>query len=408
MMLAALGRGRHFAFVSIALAQGLVLIRSAVIARALGPEQYGIAATFILLQQFLDATSDTGLNKYVISSAQGHTRSALASVHAISFTRAAVIAVLLPALAYPVFSAFGLAQSLLPFLVLAAAVLCVGLVNYDGYRSQRSSDFLNLSTASLLADMVATAAAVILVRFDQTFMVAIYVILAKAATATLMSMLLARRPYQIRFRKPDLLAVMRYSLPLVANGPLLFFAAQAERLVAASSLSPANFGVYMAVLLLIAAPSQLLLRFLGSIFLPPLSRRVRLQGHHGGGLAVVTGLCAAALAGGFALLGPMLVPVIFGPAYRLDWFIIAIIGLTQALRFARVWSSTLALAHGLTGQVLRANAVRLIVIPACLAGVFLVGGTLGLAVGALAGELLALTFANWAVRSRLAASRIAA
>lgn len=407
MMLAALGRGRHFAFVSIALAQGLVVIRSAVIARALGPEQYGIAATFILLQQFLDATSDTGLNKYVISSARGHTRSALASVHAISVLRSAVIAVLLPTLAYPVFVAFGLAQTLLPFVILAAAVLCLGMVNYDGYRSQRSSDFLNLSTASLLADIVATVAAVILVQFDRTYMVAIYAILAKAATAMLMSFLLSRRPYRIRFRRADLLPVLRFSLPLVANGPLLFFAAQAERLVAVSSLSRADLGVYMAVLLLIAAPSQLLLRFLGSVFLPLLSRQVRMQGRHGGSLAMVTGLCAAALAGGFALLGPVAVPVIFGPAYRLDWFVIAIIGLTQALRFSRVWSSTLALAYGLTSQVLRANAVRLIVIPACLAGVALLGGTLGLAAGALAGELLALLFANWAVRRRISTRKIA-
>lgn len=395
------GRGKEFAFLSMALTQGLVLVRSAMIARVLGPEQYGIAATFILLQQFLDSTSDTGLNKYVISSAKGHTRSALAAVHAIALARSTIIAALLLAVAYPLFVAIDLAGSVLPFAVLALSALCIGVTNFDGYRMQRSGDFFNVSTASLAADLVATAGAFLLLKLDQSYMVAIYVILIKSFTASLLSFALARRPYKVSYNRGDLSTIFRFSLPLFINGPLLFFAAQAERLVAVSSLPPRELGVYVAVLLLIYAPSQMLLRFLGAIFLPPMSHEIREKGRYGPGLALATTACAVTMAIGFAVAGPWLITIIFGPAYHLHWTIVLIIGVTQALRFSRVWSSTVALAHGLTGQVLAANTFRLVVIPLCLGGVWLIGGTKGLALGALAGELVSLVFANWSVKRRL-------
>jgi len=385
-----------------ALTQALALVRSAMIARVLGPEQYGIAATFILLQQFLDSTSDTGLNKYVISSEKGHTRSALAAVHAIALVRSAIIAALLLAAAYPLFMVMDLAGSVLPFAVLALSTLCIGLTNFDGYRMQRSGDFFNVSSASLAADLVATAGAFLLLKLDQSYMVAVYVILIKSFTASMLSFALARRPYRVRYKREDLGTIFRFSLPLFINGPLLFFAAQAERLVAVSSLPPRDLGVYVAVLLLIYAPSQMLLRFLGAIFLPAMSREIRESGRYGPGLALATTACAVAMAAGFAVVGPWLITIIFGPAYHLHWTIVLIIGATQALRFSRVWSSTVALAHGLTGQVLAANTFRLTVIPFCLAGVWFIGGTRGLALGALAGELVSLLFANWSVKRRLA------
>lgn len=396
------GRGRQFAFLSMALTQALVLVRSALIARALGPEQYGIAATFILLQQFLDSTSDTGLNKFVVSSANGYTRSALATVHGIALVRSIIIAALLLAVVYPAFLAFDLAPSVAPFAVLAASALCIGLINFDGYRMQRSGDFLNLSSASLAADLVATIAAFLIVQIDQSFMVAIYVILIKSFTASLISFAMARRPYQLRFGGVDFRRVFAFSLPLFFNGPLLFFSAQAERLVAVSTLPARELGVYMAVLLLIYSPSQLFLRFLGTIFLPILSRQIRAEGKFGPDLARITAASALLMAAGFAVVGPWLVPIIFGAAYRLEWPVVLIIGITQALRFSRLWSSTVALAHGLTSQVLAANSFRLSVIPLCFAGVILIGGTKGLALGALGGELAALLFANWSVRRKIA------
>ncbi len=383
------------------LTQAMVLLRSAVIARALGPEQYGIAATFILLQQFLDSTSDTGLNKFVLTAAGGHRRSTLATAHAITLFRSLLIVALLMGVGYPVFRALELPGSLLPFAVLAASVLCIGLTNYDGIRMQRSGDLSNVTLSNVLADVIATVAAVLLVLVEQSYMVAIYVILAKSLTATLMSYLLARRPYRIAFDRPSAAAIWAYSLPLIINGPLLFFSAQAERLVAATTLPPEGLGLYTAALLLVYTPSQLFLRFLGTIFLPKLAREVRETGRHSPRFAWVTAGAALATAAGFALLGQTFIVLIFGQEYYLAWPVVAVIGITQALRFSRVWSSTMALAYGVTGRILAANTVRLAVLPLCLAGVWAIGGMMGLALGTLAGEAIALAFATWSIRQAL-------
>lgn len=381
--LPAITRGNRFALFALIITQAMVLLRSALIARALGPEQYGIAATFILLQQFLDSASDTGLNKFVLSHARGHHRTMLATVHAIAVSRSAIMSLLLLAVAWPVFRALDLATSVLPFILLAAATLAVGLTQFDGQRMQRSGDFSAASLGNLLSEVIATITAAALVLVDQTYIVAIYVILAKAASVALLSFLLARRPYRIAFHRPSAAAVWAYSLPLFINGPLLFLSGQADRLVAATLLMPEELGVYTAALLLIYTPSQLFARYLGTIFLPEISREVRETGRHGPRFALVTVTAAAAMATGFAVAGQWLIVLIFGPAYRLDWLIVCLIGLTQTMRFSRVWSSGLAL------------------VPLCLVGVWAIGGMKGLAIGALAGEAVALAYANWAVKRAL-------
>jgi O-antigen/teichoic acid export membrane protein len=401
-----LTRSSRFALISLIIVQGMVLLRSALIARALGPEQYGIAATFILLQQFLDSTSDTGLNKYLLSSADGHRRGMVATLHAISAWRGGVIAIAMLVVGWPSFSLLGVTSSPLPFALLAAASLCVGFSNFDGIRQQRSSDLSALSLGNVLAELIATVAAALLVMVDKSYVVAIYVILAKSATATLLSYLLARRPYRISFNRENAKLIWIYALPLVINGPLLFFSAQAERLVAATALPPAQLGIYTAALLLIMTPSQLFLRFLGSVFLPALSREIRETGRHAPLFGRITLISASVMATSFAIAGPWIIPLVFGPEYKLDWVIVGIIGLTQAARFARVWSSSLALAYGVTGQILAATSLRLAVLPLCLLGFWYIGGMLGLAIGALAGEGLTLAYASLSLKRTLARRKV--
>lgn len=398
-------QGSRFALLSLVLAQGLTLLRSMLIARALGPEQYGIAATFILLQAFLDSTSDTGLNKFVLANAQGHNQRMMATVHFISAWRGLLIALLLMAIGWPAFVALGVETSPLPFALLAAASLCLGFTHFDGVRQQRASNLLPLSLGNLIAEIIATATAALLVLINQSFVVAIYVILAKSATATVMSYVFARRPYRLAFDRPNSKVIWAYALPLVINGPLLFFSAQAERLTAVITLSAQQLGVYTAALLLIYTPSQLLLRFLGSIYLPINAREVRESGSHGRQFGFVTLGSALAMAVGYAVAGPWLIVLFFGKAYQLDWLVVSIIGLTQSLRFARGWTSGLALAYGHTRQILAANSMRLTVAPLCLAGFWLIGGMLGLAIGALVGEALALVYAIWSSKRGLASIR---
>lgn len=395
-------RGNRFALFALILSQAMVLLRSAVIARALGPEQYGIAATFILLQQFLDSSSDTGLNKFVVAHAKGHQRTILATAHAITLARSLLIAALLMGVALPVFRALDLPGDVLPFAVLAASVLCIGLTHYDGFRMQRSGDLSNISLGNLLADVLATGAAVLLVLVDQSYMVAIYVILAKSLTATLMSFLLARRPYRIAFDRPSATTIWAYSLPLMVNGPILFFSAQSERLAAATLLPAEQLGIYTAALLLIYTPTQLFQRFLSTVFLPQMSREVRETGRHGPRFALLTFGSAVVMAAGYAVAGQWLILLIFGAAYRLDWQIVSIIGLTQAVRFSRSWCSGVALAYGVTGSIPAANSLRLVLLPLCMVGGWTLDGMRGLAIGALAGESIAMAHATWSVRRAIA------
>lgn len=391
-----INNGRAIALVALIAGQFLILLRNAFIARLLGPEQFGIAATFILLQQFLESSTDTGINKFILSSKSGYTKSSISTLHFISFWRSALLALIVVAVAFPLFYANNLVDTIVPFIFVSIALLITGLSNFDIIRVQRQDELRPSSIINITSEVVATATAFIALHFDQSFMVVIYVILAKAGVAAGMSHCLSRRRYRRKYVRSRTQEVWAFATPLILNGPLIFFASQADRLIVAAALAPAILGVYTAVLMLIYTPSGLLARYLGLIFLPILSRQIQATGRpNQRSFAIIVVGVAVAMIVGFGLLGPTMIVWIFGPRYELGWLPVALIGASQAIRFMRLWPSTIALAYGITGSLFAANLLRTLVIPLCLLGLWWEGGLVGLCLGVMSGEAIALMFSFW-------------
>ena len=71
------------------------------VARLLGPQQFGTAAGLLLASQFLDAALDSGLNKFVLSDRQGSRRSVAATVQFVAIVRGISAALLILLFAKP-------------------------------------------------------------------------------------------------------------------------------------------------------------------------------------------------------------------------------------------------------------------------------------------------------------------
>lgn len=374
--------------------QALVLVRSAVMARFLGPEQFGLAMIFVLIQQFLDMSTDVGINKYILSASDGHRKAPQRVLHAISLARSTLLAFALILIAYPVLHFFDARLTFLPFAILAAATMVAGAVHSDNIREQRVEAFRGQSASAASGETAALLFTLVYLQVSADYLVALYAILVRMTFVAAVSQILARRPYRLEYDRELARPIWRFALPLIVNGPLLFFSGQADRLLVASTLGPSELGIYSATLLLILSPASLYARYLGAIYLPKISRGERRKASADKRrFTLIMVFSAAIIAIGFAAIGPTAVALIFGTAFWSPFATTAMIGVIQALRFLHILPSTVLLSAGRTDDVLKSNIVRLITLP-CTALGFVIDETLfGMLTGLLAGELIALSWA---------------
>ena len=114
-----------------ALGQVLSFVRNVIVARLLGPDDFGIAATFALTVSLLEMISDLGTDKLIILAADGDNPRLQASAQLWQFAREAVGALLILALAWPLAALFGVPQARWAFYWLALVPLLRGLLHLD-------------------------------------------------------------------------------------------------------------------------------------------------------------------------------------------------------------------------------------------------------------------------------------
>lgn len=384
--------GRRIVLPALIYVQGIALVRNTLMARLLGPEQFGLAVTFLLAQQFIEMSTDTGLNKFVLQNRFGNRPSIQATIQAIAATRGILIALLIIGVAWPVFGLLGLNHNLAPFATLACASLAMGFLHFDNARQQRNNVFVNDSMSSVVGETCGLLAGLATLFFTRTYIAVLVGIMVRSIAVSLMSHIMARRRYRLRYAPTWGKAVMVYSWPLLINGPLLFLSMQFDRIFVSVMLGLRELGIYSAALLLLMLPLGLLTRVLGTIFVPRLS-----AANHAGAITVVetefTGVATTAAivaACGFAAVGPSALRLLYGASYAQAVLPVALIGLTQAVRFLRTWPSSVAISVGRTGNVLLSTVVRLLALPIGLLGMLATGNITGLVTGLLVGETLAL------------------
>jgi O-antigen/teichoic acid export membrane protein len=397
-------RGNRLVLYAAVTIQATALIRGAAVARALGPEQFGIAAAVILIIQFLDASADVGLNKFLISNREGARRSFQETVQFISLLRGSITAFLIMVCSGPALSLLGAEFSLVAGLLLASAPLFSAMMHFDVVRYQRRGHLGHYFTCLAAGEMIGLAVACVVAYTTHSYVAVLAGWSARSAGLAVMSHALANRRYSIKLNRNVASQLIRYSAPLAVNGPLLFASAQADKAVLLALVGPSQFGIYAVVMMLLASPSAILVKVIGSNFLPKLSEdfnkgifpgRERL-------LRSTTMLLSTSLLGGVAVVGAAAIPFIFGAEFTVKPELVAAAAALQATRLMRVWVSTVALAAAETRLILYGSVLRLVGLPfAALAS--LMGYDLPWLVLAFwAGEFLALLTSAFLLRKRLA------
>lgn len=386
------GRGAQILFAGVMFAQVCALVRYVLLTRILGPEELGHAAILILTSQFLDLITEGGIAQYLILSNRGDRPETQATVQTVNMIRGWIMALAMFLLSGAIAGYFHAPRLKVGIELMAIAPLILGFLHFDARRVQRARIFGPEGYMQFASESLNLVVTLALAMWLQSFIAVAFGMAARSLGMVVVSHLMAQRRFRLGLSRDDLGPLQRFSGPLIANGALLFVSTQGDRLLVSDRLGVTALGIYSAILLLIYYPSGVLHKFMQSMHLPRVAQsRGDLAAFN---LAVdrlsrQSMMLAALMMAGFAITVPLVVPILYGPAFKQEADIIALIGVMQSIRLLHVWPSTVALGIERSKQVLLANILRMLAFPIALMAMTTVGRLPGLVIGFAIGEFFA-------------------
>lgn len=374
----------------------LSLARNIAMARLLGPEQFGLAITLLLIITFLDATTDIALDRFLIQSRREADLREQRTAQLMIFLRGAITAMLLFACAPLVARAFGAVDAVPAVMLLALVPLLTGLTHLDQKRFQRHFRFGPEARAVFAGEGICLVVGAWLAFEWKSYEAMTWALIARAATMAALSHLQAERRYGWSFEPIAAREIFRFGWPLMLNGIVIFVSSQIDRMVVAMQLGPRQLGIYSAASTSVSAPGLLATRLTNNLAHPIVvaarDREDQARSIYRA-LGVVCGLMAALFVAAFGLIGADAVTLLFGQAYRPVPGLISLLAASYGFRLLRVWPTVAALVENDSKSVLYGNLCRLVSVPLTLLALPLGFGVFGIALSLAVGEALATAFA---------------
>lgn len=375
--------------------QAVSLLRNLLVARLLGPAEFGLAALLVLIITFMEAAFDLAFDKLLVQAPDGDDPQLQASAQAMSIARGAVQALLLFVGAPIAVTGLGASGAAEACQWLALVPLINGFIHLDCKRRQRFYDVRGDVGAGLAGEIISICTAIILAWSLHSFVAMLWALIARAAGTVITSHLVAERPYQIRLLASYRARLLHFGAPLMLNGMVIFAGSQVDRLMVATHFGKAELGIYSVAVLCLSAPMTVLARIISTATLPFLAKAAPQSPAFTQRYTLLT-LLMAVVALLFALpfmtVGSDIIRLCFGQRYVIAPIVLMLLATGTACRIQRFAPTVGALATARTLDVMMQNIVRAIAIPLVLLAAWLDMGIAGFAAGVAIGEAAALYY----------------
>ncbi|MBI1849675.1 MAG: oligosaccharide flippase family protein [Planctomycetes bacterium] len=383
------------------LTQAFSFVRNVIVARLIGPPDFGVATLFATTYLLIDMISNLAIDAFLVQAEDGDEPHFVDTAHAMQAIRGVVNAALTFVLAAPVTSLLAVPDATWAFRWLAAIPLVRGFAHLDMFRLHRRMMFRPAIVVEVASSVVVTLAAWPLGALLRDYSAMVWILLAQAVTYVVASHLVAERRYGWSWVPSYARRSLAFGWPLLINGSLMFLIFQGDifiigsagRLFDSSGYSLQEVGVYAAAFSLTLAPSVMIARVFSSLLLPILSRAQSTPATFERAYelcALTLSLVGGTLAIPFIVAGGWLMTRLFGADYAAAGLFIGLLASTQALRVIRVAPTLAAMARGDTQNSLVSNLARTTAFAGVLAVAAERGSLVWVAAFGVAGEALAL------------------
>ncbi|MEO0830482.1 MAG: oligosaccharide flippase family protein, partial [Pseudomonadota bacterium] len=364
----------------------LLLVRTAILARILTVEDYGIVTTFTMTVALTQMVGALGFQQMVVQDKEGDDAKLVNALHSLQLMRGIALALLLFVLAEPyarllgvgVEGEDGMEYLVWPFQLLAIFPLTLGFQNLDLFRRQRTGDFTVFAIWTALGPVAGLLLLGALLLIFDDWRIGLYSVIGTQIFTTAATHYFAERRFTLGADRSMMRKGLAFGLPLLGNSVLLYLILNGDRIIV-SKLIGLEALAFMAIALGLAqVPVSVLAKVHQTMFLPFLSRAqdappaftkalvLAMESRMALSLMMVVGL---------AIFGPDLARIIYGPQYAAIGALVIWAGLFHAIRTLKGAPSTAAVAKGATTNPLYSNLVRAAMLPVALY-VAWIGGSL--------------------------------
>lgn len=390
--------------------QGLSLVRNIIVARMIGPEDLGLAATFALTLSFIEAVSAISVDRLLVQAADGDGDRFQRTAHAAQAIRGALLGAVILGLSWGLASLFNAPGAVWAYQAVALVPLLRGLAHLDPKRVQRELNFAPDVKVEVLMQIGLLALAWPLCAWLKDYRAAALLTIISGALYLVLTHALAVRRYRWAWDRAVAHRIMVFGWPLLVNGLLMFLILQGDQFIIGSSerllgvaYTHGDLGQFVAAAGLALALQAAGASVAASLFLPLLARvqddaeRFR----HRYALCLEGLTAASCVLGAVGILtGRVLIEALYGSRYEIAGRVFPWLMAMQMVRLLRVAPTLASMARADTAATMIANGVRVIGFGGAVV-VAASGGTLeAIAMAGLGAELLACVAALVRMESR--------
>lgn len=169
----------------------LQLLRNIIVARLVSPEDFGIAALFVMTISFLEMFSNLAVDTLLIQSPHGEKSRFQQTSQLMTAVRGLGIALMLLLFAGPVARLFDIPAATWAFRLLAVVPLIRGLAHQDMSRFQRQLNFKPVLVTDISSQLISASLAWPLAAWLGDYSAILYLILVQTLARTLISHIVA-------------------------------------------------------------------------------------------------------------------------------------------------------------------------------------------------------------------------
>ena len=336
-------------------------LRNIVIARLISVEDFGVVVLLSLVVAAVETISNLAIDRLLVQAPDGDDPQLQATAHMLQVARGIIGALLVFFTATMLAALFNVPHAGWAFQVLALAPLIRSLAHLDTVRLQREMVFQPTFWGIAVPAGLSLALAVPFAYWLRDYSVIVWATLLQLLAQTVISHLLASRPYRWAWTRVVATRILSFGWPLLANGLVMFAVFQGDKAIIAVAFTPEVVGWYGAAFMLTLAPAMFVTSVIQSLLLPLLSRYQNTSGDFWRRSDQTEQLCFALgflIAVVFLILGPELLMVLFGSRYRDGAVIVMLLGLAQGFRVAKAGQFLSSVALARTTDPLVANIAR--------------------------------------------------
>jgi O-antigen/teichoic acid export membrane protein len=351
------------------LSKGFAFIRNVIIARLISPEDFGVAATFVITITLFELMSNLGLQLLIVQDPNGKSKRFQSVCQLMQVIRGFIAALIIYLIASPISSIFNIPDALWAFQLLAIIPLIHGLNHLDIFRFQRDMQYMPTATVEVVSEFVTLLAAWPLGMYFRDYSALLWLLIAKSIIYAGVSHLVANRSYGWSIDMQILKKIFSFGWPLLINGLLLFGIQQGDRLIIGSGYDMTSLGLYSVAFTLTATAAMVFANINRSIMLPIFSAAQNdislFTKRYKYSIQVLCFISTFTLLV-FILYGNWLIDFIYGSAYSKASAFIGWLAAMQAIRLIRVAPTQAAIAQKDTKNAMLANITRLVSLPIAL------------------------------------------